>query len=115
MYDSKITVPITIQRPSGPGGTYRATLGPVVGYGKTQAEAKQSLLDNLRAALDAASVDPAFARDGDGSLIVAVSDCSGVTHWKVDGRGPRSITGCDGPPRKSLESVPHYTVLGSAA
>lgn len=115
MTDSKLTVPIHMQRSFGRGGSYKATFGPVAGYGKTQAEAKQNLADNLQAALAAASADPAFARDDDGSLIVAIPDYSGVIHWKVDERGPRSITGCDGPPRRSLESVPHYTVLGSAA
>lgn len=115
MADSKLTVPITLQKSLGRNGKYTATIGPVTGCGKTQAEAKQHLLDNLRAALTAAAIDPAFARDDDGSLIVAVPDYSGVIHWRVDERGPRSITGCDGPPRESLASVPHYTVLGPAA
>lgn len=112
---SKLAVPITLQKSLGRGGTYKATFGPIAGYGKTQTEAKQNLLDNLHATLAASSVDPAFARDDDGSLIVAVPDYSGVIHWKIDERGPRSITGCDGPPRKSLETVPHYRVLGSAS
>lgn len=115
MTDSKLTVPIVLQKSLGRGGTYKATLGPIAGYGKTQAEAKQNLLENLHAALAAASVDPAFARDDDGSLIVAVPDYSGVVHWRVGDGEPRAITACDGPPRKSLETTPHYTVLGHAA
>lgn len=114
MPDSKLTVPIHMHKQFGRNGQYVASLGPISGYGRTQAEAKQDLADNLRAALNAASVDPAFARDDDGSLIVALPNCSGVTHWKVDDRGPRSITGCDGPPRESLASVPHYAVLDTA-
>lgn len=115
MPDSKLTLPIHMHKQWGRNGQYVASLGPVAGYGRTQAEAKQNLADNLQAALHAASVDPAFARDDDGSLIVAVPNYGGVVHWKVDDRGPRSITGCDGPPRESLETTPHYTVLGRPA
>jgi hypothetical protein len=113
--DSKLTIPVQIRKAFGRGGTYTAQLGPIVGHGRTQAEAKQNLAGNLQAALAAASVDPAFARDDDGSLIVALPHYSGVIHWRIDERGPRSITGCDGPPRESLATVPHYTLLGPAA
>lgn len=115
MTDSKLTIAIQLQKSFGRHGTYKAAFGPIVGYGKTQAEAKQSLSENLLAALAASSVDPAFARDDDGSLIVALPNHAGVIHWRVGDGEPRAITGCDGPPRKSLETVPHYTVLGSTS
>lgn len=112
MAESKLTIPIDMRKDWGRNGHYKASLGSIVGYGRTQAEAKQDLADNLLAALVAASVDPAFARDDDGSLIVALPNYSGVEHWRIHDDNPRCITGCDGPPRESLETVPHYTVLG---
>lgn len=114
MIDSKLSVPIQVKKQFGRHGMYTAICGVVLGHGRTQVEAKQDLLNNLLAALAAATADPAFARDDDGSLIVALPNYSGVVHWKVDDRGPRSITGCDGPPRESLASVPHYAVLDPA-
>lgn len=116
MADAKLTIPIDIQKGWGRQGQYTASVGPIAGRGRSMAEAKDDLLANLLAALSAGSVDPAFARDDDGSLIVAVQGLvGGVTHWRVGDDNPRPITGCDGPPRKSLETTPHYTALGRPA
>jgi hypothetical protein len=113
MGDSRITIPIAVHKGWGRQGEYSVSVGPISGRGRTLSEAKQALADNILTALTGAAVGPAFARDDDGGLIVAVQGLvGGVTHWKVDDRGPRAITGCDGPPRKSLEGCHHYTVLG---
>ena len=91
----------------------RMRLGPVEGTGRTARDAGIDLRARVLAALESLDTNPAFARDDDGSLIVAVQTTAGVVHWRVpaDGGAPRQITGCDGPPRKSLEGTYHYTIL----
>lgn len=91
----------------------RMILGPVEGTGRTARDAGLDLRARVLAALDSLDTDPAFARDDDGSLIVAVQTTAGVVHWKIpaDGGAPRQIAGCDGPPRASLEGTYHYTIL----
>lgn len=107
-----ISLPIQVAKGWGKQGQYVATLGPVSGYGRTLADAKAALAENIAGALSNAATEPAFARDDDGSLVVAVQDMTGVAHWVIRDDKPRQITYCDGPPRKSLEGCHHYTLLG---
>lgn len=98
---------------------YRIKLGKITGYGRSMAECKADFAGRLEQAVERLDTDPAFAVDDDGSLIVAVQESHGVVHWKVPrlpGGGfgqPRSITATDGPPRKSLAGIWHYSVLDS--
>lgn len=95
---------------------WRAHVAKIIGYGKSITEAKHDVIKKVEQALERLDTDPAFARDDDddGSLIVAVQQSHGVIHWKVTPDGQvRSITATDGPPRRSLEGVWHYEVLGS--
>jgi hypothetical protein len=92
---------------------WRTHLGPITGLGRTITDAKADLQRRLRQALDRLDTDPAFARDDDGSLIVAVQQSHGVVHWRITPDGTvRSITATSGPPRRSLEGTWHYTILG---
>lgn len=115
MAEPKITLPVQVTKGWGREGQYTVSLGPIAGYGRTLAEAKQALVDNLAQALTNWAQNPAFARDDDGSLVVAVQGPTGVAHWVVRDDEPREITYCDGPPRQSLQGCHHYTVLGPDA
>lgn len=92
-------------------GRWTATLGPVRAHGRTKTVALKALAEAVVHALTALDAEPAFARDDDGSIIAAVPKWSGVAHYRVTDEGVRCITGCDGPPAKSLEGCHHYTVL----
>lgn len=110
--ESRLSFPVRVLR-SVLDKRVQMTLGPVTGWGRTARDASIDLRNRVLAALAALDTDPAFARDDDGSLIVAVQMHHGVVHWKIpaDGGAPRSITACGGPPRKSLEGTYHYTIL----
>jgi len=96
---------------------YRIRLGKITGYGRSMAECKHDFVTRLEQAIERLDTDPAFAVDDDGSLIVAVQHSHGVVHWripKLPGGGfgqPRSVTAADGPPRASLASTWHYSIL----
>jgi hypothetical protein len=92
-------------------GRWTATLGPVKTYGRTKTVALKALAEAVVHALTQVDAEPAFARDDDGSLIAAVPRWHGVEHYRVTEDGARSITACDGPPAKSLESIHHYTAV----
>jgi hypothetical protein len=98
------------------GMRFRAHLADITGYGKSITTAKADLEVRVRQALERLDTDPAFARDDDGSLIVAVQNSYGVVHWRItpDNR-VRSITATDGPPRRSLEGTWHYEVLDNGS
>ncbi|MGW4834706.1 hypothetical protein [Streptomyces globisporus] len=116
MTKTKISLDVDVQKGWGKQGHYTLSVGPISGRGRTLVEAKADLSHNILQALSAGSVDPAFARDDDGGIVVAIQGVvGGVTHWKVDNiRGPRPIAGCDGPPRESLQGCHHYEVLERA-
>jgi len=113
--ETRLSFPVKVLRTGAATAARKVQmrLGPLTGWGRTNRDAAVDLRNQVLAALGALDTDPAFARDDDGSLIVAVQMHHGVVHWKVpdDGGAPRQITGCDGPPRKSLETTPHYTIL----
>ena len=115
MPEPKITLPVQVKKDWGRNGQYRVSFGPVSGYGRTLAEAKQKLIDALQQALTNWAEEPAFARDDDGSLVVAIQGPTGVAHWVIRDDKPRSISYGDGPPRQSLQGCHHYTVLGPDA
>ena len=82
---------------------YVAEAGPVRAYGKTKTQALQRLSVLILEALTHMDAEPAFARDAEsGEFLAAVPTPYGVTHWKVDERGYRSITFTDGPAAESL-------------
>jgi len=94
---------------------WRIRLAKISAYGRSISDAKADFTRKLYEGIERMDTDPAFARDDDGSLIVAVQQSQGVVHYRVDGDHVRPITGCDGPPRESLASVWHYRVLGDGS
>lgn len=106
-----VSVPIGLTKGWHRDSAWTATYGPLSGQGATQAAAKADLTTALAAALSAGDADPAFARDDDGAVIVAIPDLhGGVTVWRV-GETARMICRQDGPPETVAEHCHHYTPI----
>lgn len=106
---------VTVRRPLKRGDGYRLELGKFVARGTTLAAARDDLARQLGLTVESVNVDPAFARDDDGtSVIVALARPWGVDEYRITEQGHK-LTGCYAPdyadPAALLAKTHHYTVL----
>ncbi|MEV5998916.1 hypothetical protein AB0M25_06425 [Streptomyces griseomycini] len=105
---------VATQRPARRGDGWRLRLAALVGRGSTQAAAKRHLAEQIALMAETIAVEPAFARDDDGDLIVALDRPWGIewyratdTHARRISTGDRHAEG----PAADLARVDHYTLL----
>ncbi|MGC4950984.1 hypothetical protein ACLQ2N_32935 [Streptomyces sp. DT224] len=107
---------VAVQSPSRRGEAWRLMLKHsrhIFGRGSTLRAAKEELAQHMTLAAETAHVQPAFARDDDGALIVAIDRPWGVDEYRITDAGHR-LTGCyarDADPAALLAKTHHYTVL----
>ncbi|MEV0778903.1 hypothetical protein [Streptomyces sp. NPDC050428] len=105
---------ITVRRPLKRGDGYRLELGRFVARGATLAAARADLARQLGITAESVNTNPAFARDDDGSLIVALDRPWGVDEYRITNEGHK-LTGCstrdDGDPATNLANTHHYTLI----
>ena len=112
----RLDVTVTRNPGSHKSRRYTASYGEwpraIEAEGATPAEAKDRLTGILVTALDAImNGRPAFARDDDGSLMVAVPSFSGGSnHWRVNGEA-RLNTFDSRPPSEAFTSCYHMTPI----
>lgn len=111
-----VRIPITLVKGFGRGAEYIATLGDLTGHGSTQATAKADLAAQIVQSAQPVDDEPAFARDDDGALIVAIPDGRGDVHvWRLaeqtTGASARHITTCGGPADQAIAGCGHYTPI----
>lgn len=103
---------ITVHRPAKRGDDHELTMGRIAGRGTTLAAAKADLARQIIATCESVAVDPAYARDDDGSLIVALARPWGVDEYRITSEGHRLIStyapGC-ADPVALLARTHHYT------
>jgi hypothetical protein len=107
---------ISVQRPSRVGSElWRVTLSRFMfGRGKTLKAAKAELAQQIALATETVNIEPAFARDDDGTVIVALDRPWGFEWYRVtDTHAQRISTGDRHPegPAADLARVDHYKVL----
>lgn len=112
----KLDVTVTHNRGAHKSRRYTATYGDFLrGFeaeGSTAAEAKAALTVMLVTALDVArNGKPAFARDDNGDLMVAVpAPDGGSQHWRVNGDAKYSASDSR-PPAEAFTSCYHMTPI----
>ncbi|WP_275466285.1 hypothetical protein [Streptomyces noursei] len=109
-----IPVPnVAVQRPSRRGEPWRVSLSRFIfGRGSTLKAAKQELARQIAVATETVNVEPAFARDDDGSLIVAIDRPWGVEEYRLTDAGYKLIGTYDRDrrtPAEWLAATHHYT------
>lgn len=117
--DASVKLPITVTHNIGASKArrYTASYGPwqhpIEAEGPTPAEAKTALVAALVTAIDAVRRhEPKFARDDDGSLMVAVPTWNGGSdHWRVRDDGARLNTFASTPPAEAFGNCYHMTVI----
>ncbi|WP_185902967.1 hypothetical protein, partial [Streptomyces sp. WAC05292] len=105
---------ITVRRPARRGDDWRVTLGPLEGRGATLGAAKAHLAAQLTLSVETLHVQPAFARDDDGALVVAIDRPWGIDWYRATDATARLIsTGNRIPegPAADLARVHHFTPL----
>ena len=108
--DVKVSVTGTASRGFGRDAQWKVTLfGLISGYGATQAEAREAAIAALSAAVGQMHTAPEFARDDDGTLIVAVADGGGTAVYRVDDSRARNTEFRYGTPEQAVTSADHYT------
>ncbi|MFI9052464.1 hypothetical protein [Streptomyces sp. NPDC053427] len=105
---------IAVQRPSRVGRElWRVTLSRFMfGRGSTLKAAKAELARQIAVATETVNVEPAFARDDDGSLIVAIDRPWGVEEYRITDAGWRNVGTYDRDtrtPAEWLAATHHYT------
>ncbi len=116
--DASVKLQVTVTRNPGSHKSrrYTASYGEwpraIEAEGATAAEAKDRLTGILATALGAIMTgQPSFARDDDGSLMVAVPSFNGGSHhWRVNGEA-RLNTFDSRPPGEAFASCHHMTVI----
>lgn len=83
----------------------------IIAYGPTLTAARANLAETVARVIGHASQSPAFARDDDGTLIVAVPDGTGVASWRVTDEGARLTSHSTGTPEESIGRVHHYSPI----
>jgi len=107
--DVKVSVTGTASRGFGRDAQWKVTLfGLISGYGATQAEAREAAIAALGDAVRQMHTAPEFARDDDGTLIVAVPDGGGTAVYRVDSRA-RNTEFRYGTPEQAVTGAHHYT------
>ncbi|MGA5411505.1 hypothetical protein ACPCSC_30160 [Streptomyces lavendulocolor] len=110
-----ITIPFTVavQRPEQFRKGWRLTLSHFIfGRGSTLKAAKAELARQIAVATETVNVAPAFARDDDGSLIVAIDRPWGVEEYRITDDGFKNVGTYDRDsrtPAEWLAATHHYT------
>lgn len=91
--------------------SWSAEFAGIVAYGPTLAAARATLADLIGSVVRHASSPPAFARDDDGTLVVAVPDGVGVASWRVTDESARMTCHSTGTPAESVARVHHYSTI----
>ncbi|MFF3256993.1 hypothetical protein ACFYWP_39835 [Actinacidiphila glaucinigra] len=105
---------IDVQRPTQHGDGYRLEIGRFIARGTTLAAAKADLARQIALAIETVTTDLAFARDDDGTLLVAVDRPWGIDTHRVTEQGHRliSCSNRDGrTPEEDLAACDHYTLV----
>ncbi|MET7784735.1 hypothetical protein ABZU94_39365 [Streptomyces mirabilis] len=105
---------VATQRPARRGDGWRLRLAALVGRGSTQAAAKRHLAEQIELMAETIAVEPAFARDDDGAVVVALDRPWGFEWYRVTDTYARRISTGDRHPQgpaADLARVDHYTVL----
>lgn len=107
--DTTATLPATAKRHAD--RSWSAEFAGIIAYGPTLATARATLAESIAAVIRHASQSPAFARDDDGTLIVAVPDGTGVASWRVTDESARLTCHSTGTPWETVASVHHYSPI----
>ncbi|MFD7764125.1 hypothetical protein [Streptomyces microflavus] len=106
---------VTVQSPSRRGEPWRVALSRLIfGRGSTLKAAKAELARQIAVATETVNVEPAFARDSDGSLIVAIDRPWGVEEYRITGDGYRNVGAYNRDtrtPAEWLASNRHFTPI----
>ncbi|KIF05170.1 hypothetical protein PL81_14670 [Streptomyces sp. RSD-27] len=105
---------ITVHRPARRGDDWRVALGPMEGRGATLGAAKAHLAAQLTLTVETLHVKPAFARDDDGAVVVAIDKPWGCDWYRAtDATALLICTGKRHPegPAADLGRVQHLKVL----
>ncbi|MFD4933477.1 hypothetical protein [Streptomyces virginiae] len=105
---------ITVHRPARRGDGWRVALGRMEGRGTTLAAAKADLAVQLTTTVETLNVEPAFARDDDGALVVALDRPWGVDEYRITDAGHRLIGSYArdyGDPATLLAKTHHFTPI----
>jgi hypothetical protein len=105
---------IETHRPARRGEGWRVTMGRIEGRGTSVAAAKKDLAAQLATTVECLNVDPAFARDDDGALIVAVDRPWGIDTFRATQETARLISSGNRHPEgpaADLARVHHFTPL----
>ncbi|MFD8671253.1 hypothetical protein ACFV1U_38595 [Streptomyces microflavus] len=91
-----VSIPIpnvAVQSPSRRGEPWRVTLSRFMfGRGSTLRAAKEELARQVTAAAETVNVEPAFARDATGALLVAIDRPWGVEEYRITDAGYKRIS-----------------------
>ncbi len=115
--DTTVTLPATARQSLGRPRTRTWTvtvLGRVSGSGDTLPAARTAAADAAAEYIRHAADGPAFARDADGALIVAVPDGSGTAVYRVTGDRWSLNSYSGGTPADAVAGCYHWTVLPDA-
>lgn len=107
--DTTANLPATATRHAN--RSWSAEFAGIIAYGPSLAAARATLAELIGAVVRHASSSPGFARDDDGTLIVAVPDGVGVATWRVTDDGARMTSHSAGTPMESVTRVPHYSPI----
>ena len=105
------TVPMPALATKRADRSWSVTFCGIIAYGPTLSAARANLAETVARVIGHASSSPAFARDDDGTMIVAVPDGTGVATYRVTDDGARLTSHSAGTPEESVGRVPHYSPI----
>lgn len=107
--DTTANLPATATRHAN--RSWSAEFAGIIAYGPTLAAARATLAETIGAVVRHASSPPGFARDDDGTMVVAVPDGIGVATWRVTDESARMTCHSVGTPMESVARVHHYSPI----
>jgi len=109
-----VSVPMrATQRREGRTVTWTVEFAGMLAYGGTLAAARAAMAETIVRAANHARQPPAFARDDDGTLVVAVPDGIGTAEYRVSDGRARLTSHSVGTPAETVARVHHYTPLST--
>ncbi|MEU5476844.1 hypothetical protein [Streptomyces mirabilis] len=105
---------IKVRRPAHRGDGWRVIMGRVEGRGSTFAAAKANLAAQITTTVETLEAPPAFARDDDGALVVAIDRPWGIDTFRATATTARLVSSGNRHPKgpaADLDRVHHFTLL----
>jgi predicted RNase H-like HicB family nuclease len=115
--EASVRIPVTVTKNPGRKAGYTASYGQyphdIEARGATAAEARANLTAALATALTTIrDAEPSFARDDDGTFMVAVPAADGGSHWwRVGSEKARRNAMSSHPAAEAFTGIYHFTVI----